>query len=132
MARTSDLFVGTSESADAVIAALEHAFGASFTRPPGEDPYLPLGHVTLYAGGHHQDDEEIKGSDGSWRWRPLRSEYPHRVEVRDLDHDVDRQLAAARQVFDALKATGRWKLALVDNVQRLLDSYEPDSGPHPA
>jgi hypothetical protein len=128
MARTTDLFVGTSEPADAVIAALEHAFGASFTRLQDEDPYLPLGQVTVYVGSHHQDDEEIKGPDGSWQWLPLRSQYPYRVEVRDLDHDADRQLATARQVFDALKAVGRWNLALVDDMQQLLDSYDRGTG----
>ena len=129
MARTTDLFVGASEPASAIIAALEHAFNATFTQLEGEDPYLPLGPVTVYVGSHHQDDDDIKGPDGSWQLLPLRSEYPHRVEVRDLGHDADRQLSTARQVFDVLKATGRWKLALVDDMQQLLDSYDPNVGP---
>jgi hypothetical protein len=132
MARTTDLFVGTSEPASAVISALEDAFGASVTRLSDEDPYLSLGPVTVYVGSHHQDDDEIKGPDGSWQWLPLRSQYPHRVEVRDLDHDADRQLAVAREVFDALKAAGRWKLVLVDDMQQLLDSYDPGGQGVPA
>jgi hypothetical protein len=127
MARTTDLFVGTSEPVSEVITALERAFGSSFTFSPDEDPYLPLGSVTLYVGGHHQDDDEIKGPDGAWQWLPLHSAYPHRVELRDLDHDASRQMSAARQVFDALKAAGRWKLVLVDDMQQLLDSYDPDT-----
>ena len=128
MARTTDLFVGTSEPPGAVISALEDSFGASVTRLPDEDPYLSLGPVAVYVGSHHQDDDDIKGPDGSRLWLPLRSQYPLRVEVRDLDHDADRQLASAREVFDALKAAGRWKLVLVDDMQQLLDSYDPDGG----
>ena len=60
------------------------------------------------------------------------------MEVRDLDRDLDRgldrdldrQLATARQVFDVLKAAG-WRLALVDDMQQLLDIYDPDSGLRP-
>jgi hypothetical protein len=54
MARTTDPFVGTSEPADAVIAALEHAFGASFTRLQDKDPYDLVDRYRgrLLHGGH--------------------------------------------------------------------------------
>ena len=128
MARNTDLFVGTSEPTSAVISVLEHAFGIPFTHSKGEDPYLPLGEVTVYIGGHHQDDDEIKGPDGTWEWLPLHSEYPIRVEIRDLDHNEERQLSTARRVYDVLKAAGRWRLALVDDMQQLLDTHEPSDG----
>jgi hypothetical protein len=47
------------------------------------------------------------------------------VEVRDLDCNPDRQLAAARQLYEALKAAGKWKLVLADDMQKVIDSYEP-------
>jgi hypothetical protein len=47
------------------------------------------------------------------------------VEVRDLDRDPDRQLATARQIYEALKASGKWKLVLGDDMQKVIDMYEP-------
>ena len=125
MARTVDLLVGTEEPLSAVIAIIEHALGETFTGPGahGEPAHLAHDRADIYAGPHHFDDGDLQAPDGT----PLglHSQYPHWVEVRDLDRDQDRQLATARQLYEALKAIGKWKLVLADDMQKVIDTYEP-------
>jgi hypothetical protein len=127
MSRTSHVFAGPDEPARAVREALEAALGGSFTYPieEGEDPYLTHGRADIYVGPHDYEDDMVPSGDGSWV--PLHSQYPHNIEIRDIDRDIERQQALARQVFEALRALGRWRLVYIDDMQRLVDSYEPES-----
>jgi hypothetical protein len=125
MARTVDLLVSTDEPLSAVTSVIEQALGGIFTDPSTDDgqAHLAYDRTDIYAGPHHFDDGDLEASDGT----PLQlhSHYPHWVEVRDLDRDQDRQLATARRLYEALKAAGKWKLVLADDMQKVIDTYEP-------
>jgi hypothetical protein len=125
MARTVDLLVGTDEPLSAVTAVIERALGGTFTGPStgGEPAHLAHDRTDIYAGPHHFDDGDLQAPDGTPL--DLHSQYPYWVEVRDLDRDPDRQLATARQIYEALKASGKWKLVLADDMQKVIDMYEP-------
>jgi hypothetical protein len=125
MARTVDLLVGTDEPLSAVTAVIEQALGGTFTDPGTDDApaHLAYDRTDIYAGPHHFDDGDLQAPDGTPL--DLHSRYPHWVEVRDLDRDPDRQLATARRLYEALKAVGKWKLVLADDMQKVIDTYEP-------
>lgn len=66
--------------------------------------------------------------------RGLRFEdYPLLVTIRDRDRDQERQEYAAKDLFDALAATGRYRLMLTQDLQRLvaLHPTEPGTGSEP-
>jgi hypothetical protein len=119
------IFAGPDEPPSAVRDVIESVLGGRFTFPAekGEDPYLVYERADVYVGPHDHEDDEIAFPDG--RWVRLRTVYPHRVEVRDIDRDTKRQQALARRIFDALRADGRWQLVYVDDMQAVLDSYQP-------
>jgi hypothetical protein len=66
-----------------------------------------------------------------WRgtWVPLHSQYPHSIEVRDIDKDIERQQALARRIFEALKALRQWQLVYIDDMQQVIDSCNPEDSP---
>jgi hypothetical protein len=119
------IFAGPNEPSGAIRTVIETVLGGSFTFPSeqGEDPYLVHERADVYVGPHDHEDDEITFPDGAWV--PLRSRYPHRVEVRDLDRDIARQEAVASRIFDALKTDGRWQLVYIDDMQAVLDSFPP-------
>jgi hypothetical protein len=121
MARTVDLLVGTEDLVSAVTVAIEDALGATLANPAadGEPAHLAVDRTDIYVGPHHFDDGDLHKPDGTPQ--SLRSQYTHWVEVRDLD----RQLATARRLYEAFWATGSWKLVLADDVQKVIDSYDP-------
>jgi hypothetical protein len=125
VSRSTLIFAGPDEPANAVRAVIESVLGGRFTFPAetGEDPYLVHERADVYVGPHDHEDDEITSADGAWI--PLGTGYPHRIEVRDLDRDTDRQQALGRQIFDALRADGRWQLVYIDDMQAVLDSYQP-------
>ncbi len=53
----------------------------------------------------------------------LRSEYPAMIEVRDTSGNHQRQQEVASQIFTALKLAGRWRAVYIDDMQKVLDSY---------
>lgn len=116
-------------SADAPIedirSLIEQALGGTFTTSTYDEPYLASGRTDIYATtGHEYEDDDLTWPDGTWV--PLQSDYPHWIEVRNLDKDLDQQHTTARHIFDALKKAGRWRLLHVDNM-KLLDSHDPAS-----
>jgi hypothetical protein len=125
VSQSSLVFAGPDEPVSAVRELIQSALGGSFTFPPqeNEDPYLAYERADVYVGPHDHEDDEVAFDDGSWV--PLRSQYPHRVEIRDIDRDVECQEALARRVFDVLKADGRWQVVYIDDMQRVVDSYQP-------
>lgn len=56
---------------------------------------------------------------------PLETEYPHWIDVRSRQHDIEQQRDVGQRIFDILKQTGRWKLVYLDNFERVADSYAP-------
>jgi hypothetical protein len=125
VSHTTLIFAGPDEPASAVRDVIESVLGGRFTFPAeeGEDPYLVHERADVYVGPHDHEDDEIAFADGAWV--PLRTAYPHRIEVRDIDRDTERQQALADRIFDALRADGRWQLVYIDDMQAVLDSYQP-------
>ncbi len=123
MSRPTHLFIGGELSTPDITATIEAAFGATFTVPEDDTPHLIHGNADIYAGTHDFDDDDLRWPDGTTI--ALRSEYPHHLEVRDTTRDHAHQQELARRAFETLKATGRGKLLYVDNLQHILDSYDP-------
>lgn len=123
MSRHTYVFVGSPGQADAVMRVIEATFGRSFITESGTDPYLRLDPVAIYVGGHEFDDGDIDFPDGSPV--PLGSQYPCLVDVRDVTKNTQHQEEAATQIFDALKADNRWKVVYIDDMQKVLGSYDP-------
>jgi hypothetical protein len=119
------IFAGPDQPSSAVRDVITAVLGGTFTVPAeqGEDPYLVHERADVYVGPHDHEDDDIAFPGGPWV--PLRSGYPHSVEIRDIDRDIDRQQALAAKIFDALRADGRWQLVLIDDMQTVLDSYQP-------
>jgi hypothetical protein len=123
MSRHTYVFVGSPGEADAVMRVIEGALGGSFATEPGSDPYLRLDPLAIYVGGHEFDDDDIDFPDGSPV--PLGSQYPTLIDTRDVTKDDGRQEEAATGIFDALKAENRWKVVYIDDMQKVLRSFDP-------
>jgi hypothetical protein len=83
--------------------------------------------VAIYVGEHDFDDDDIAWPGGSDV--PLRSMYPTMIEFRDTGGDQQRQQAIAAQVFAALESAGRWPAVYIDDMQKVVDSYQrPEMG----
>jgi hypothetical protein len=54
------------------------------------------------------------------------------IEFRDTSGDQQRQQAIAGKVFAALESAGRWPAVYIDDMQKVLDSYQrPEAGHFP-
>lgn len=123
MSRQTFIFVSAQAQDPDLMHLVEQALGGTFRYEEGSDPYIRVGSVAVYAGGHEFDDDDIAWPDGSDV--PLRSMYPAMIEIRDTGGDQERQQAVASQVFDALAVAGRWRAVFIDDMQKVLDSYHP-------
>jgi hypothetical protein len=123
MSRQTYIFVGAPAQDPDLMRLVEQALGGTFRYEEGSDPYIRVGAVAVYAGGHEFDDDDIAWPGGSDI--PLRSMYPAMIEFRDTDGDQQRQLATAGKVFAALESAGRWRAVSIDDMQKVLDSYLP-------
>ncbi len=47
------------------------------------------------------------------------------IEVRDTSGNHQRQQEVASQIFTALKLAGRWRAVYIDDMQKVLDTYDP-------
>lgn len=47
------------------------------------------------------------------------------IEIRDTTGDHRRQEEVAGKIFDALRAEGRWPVVYIDDMQKVLNHYEP-------
>lgn len=75
---------------------------------------------------HRFDDETLEWPDGTFI--KLRTAYPYRLDIRDVERDEKRQMEVGRRVYRALKDAGHWRVLLVDDMQDLIDHYEPPEG----
>ncbi len=92
-------------------------------RSPGpSDPYVRVGTVAVYVGGHEFDDD-ITWPEGSEI--ALRSEYPAMIEIRETSGDHQCQQEIAGKIFTALESAGRWRAVYIDDMQKVLDTYDP-------
>jgi hypothetical protein len=103
---------------------IEQVLGRPFIREEGSDPYIRVGTVAVYVGGHEFDDDDIAWPQDSDI--PLRSEYPAMIEIRDTGGDLQRQQEIAREIFAALRSAGGHRAVYIDDMQKILDSYNPE------
>ena len=81
MSRQTFIFVSAPAQDADLMHLIEQALGGQFIRAEGSDPYIRVGTVAVYIGGHGFDDDDIawpQGSDIS-----LQSQYPAMIEIRD-------------------------------------------------
>lgn len=122
MAKTVDLFVGSEAPLTEIRDVIEAAVGEAFGTNRNGQPVVPVGTTSIYlADTHHFDDEDVQWPDGSWI--KLESDYPNWIQVRD--RDLDHQLGVAQKVYRALKEIGRWRVVLINDMQRVIDQYAP-------
>ncbi|MFF2661454.1 hypothetical protein ACFVUH_29335 [Kitasatospora sp. NPDC058032] len=115
MSTHHEVFVERAEgvSHDQLVADVEAACGVPLL-PSGnefDDRYAGFDRTKVWLAFSHEFEED-KGI-------PF-ERYDSYLDVKDVDGDLVRQEAAARRFYDALAATGRYRLALVLDVQRLI------------
>jgi len=123
MSRQTFIFVGTTAQDADLVRLVEHALGRPFTHEEGSDPYIQAGTVAVYLGGHEFDDDDITWPGGSVI--PLHSKFPAMIETRDTSGNQLRQQEIADQIFAALRSGGHWPAVYIDDMQKVLDHYEP-------
>jgi hypothetical protein len=121
MSRQTFIFVSAQAHNEDLMHLVEQAISGRFIHEEGSDPYIRVGTVAVYVGGHEFDDDDIAWPEGSDI--ALRSEYPAMIEVRDTSGNHRRQQEVAGQIFTALKSAGRWRAVYIDDMQKVLDSY---------
>ena len=121
MSRQTFIFVGVPARDADLMHLIEQALGQQFIRAEGSDPYVRVGTVAVYAGGHEFDDDDIAWPQGPDI--PLQSEYPAMIEIRDTGGDLQRQREIAGEIFAALRSAGRHRAVYIDDMQKVLDSY---------
>jgi hypothetical protein len=123
MSRQTFIFVGTTARDTDLRPLVEQALGGHFRSEEGSDPYLRVGAVAVYLGGHEFDDDDITWPEGSEI--PLHSKFPVMIETRDTSGDHRHQQEVADKIFQALRAEGRWPIVYIDDMQKVMDRYEP-------
>jgi len=123
MSRQTFIFVSAPAQDADLMHLIERALGGQFTRAEGSDPYIRVGAVAVYVGGHEFDDDDIAWPQGSDI--PLQSEYPAMIEIRDTGGNLQHQQEIAAKIFAALRSTGRYRAVYIDDMQKVLDSYSP-------
>jgi hypothetical protein len=116
MSRQTFIFVSAPAQDADLMHLIEQALGGQFIRAEGSDPYIRVGTVAVYVGGHEFDDDDIAWPQGSDI--PLQSEYPAMIEVRDTGGDLQRQREIARKIFAALRSAGRHRAVYIDDMQK--------------
>jgi hypothetical protein len=124
MSRQTFIFVSAPVLDADLIHLIEQALGGQFVRAEGSDPYIRVGTVAVYVGGHEFDDDDIAWPQGSDI--PLQSEYPAMIEIRDTGGDLQRQQEIASKIFTALRSVGRYEAVYIDDMQKVLNSYSPE------
>jgi hypothetical protein len=123
MSRQTFIFVSARAQDEDLMHLVEQAIGGRFIHEEGSDPYIRVGTVAVYVGGHEFDDDDIAWAEGSDI--ALRSEYPAMIEIRDTSGDQQRQQEIASKIFTTLESAGRWRAVYIDDMQKVLDGYNP-------
>lgn len=118
MSTYHEIFVHTTEPPETLLADLAAICGSAFEK-------IVDGQVD-YAS---HTDTAFVDLDLSHEFEPDRDmpfdQYEFLVTVRDRDRDQERQEQSAREIFDGLAATGRYRLMLTHDLQRLLAIFPP-------
>jgi hypothetical protein len=123
MSRQTFIFVQAQPHDADLEHLVEQALGQRFTQEEGSDPFIRVGTVAVYVGGHEFDDDDITGPEGTDV--PLHRKYPTMIEVRDTAGEYQHQVEVADKVFNALRSQGRWGIVHVDDMQKVVNSYQP-------
>lgn len=118
MSAYHQIFIHTDRPLDILLADLASASGAALR--PCEDEFIDYSVSVQRAAVElelHHDFEEDFGI-------PF-ERYESLVTIRDFDSDKDREEVVARRIFSHLASTGRYSLALVFDLQRLLTASPP-------
>jgi hypothetical protein len=127
MSRQTFIFVGTTAQDADLVRLVEQALGRPFTHEEGSDPYIRAGTVAVYLGGHEFDDDDITWPGGPVI--PLHSKFPAMIEARDTSGSQLRQHEIADQIFAALRSGGHWPAVYIDDMQKVLDRFDPAKSP---
>ncbi|MEG3975991.1 hypothetical protein QT970_15405 [Microcoleus sp. herbarium8] len=123
MSRTLDIFVDFPQGLEHLIKELEFILALKFELiSDGTDNWYEFHNstITLTVGNHDfENDRDIKFE-----------EYPYNLSIRALNisNELDRQKWRddfASYVFQKLKATERYRLMLVDDLQVKLEEFAP-------
>lgn len=113
--------IGSTELS-AVVTDLNAALGTTFARQPSDyADYLSVGDgVALDLGGHDFDNDQDMAFE----------EFPYVITVRNIGGDAERRQHQARELFERLRGTGRYRLLLTADLQQRLGAFDPagDSG----
>lgn len=102
---------------DALVPQLNEALDAAFSRQPSDyGEYLSVGDgIALDLGGHEFENDRDMTFE----------EFPYVITVRSIGSNGERRLRCARDVFQKLRQTGRYRLLLTADLQQRLDAFDP-------
>jgi hypothetical protein len=110
-----DVFIATGDPATAVQGVIATALGTRFQ--PSQElepiPALAVDTTSVFFHDGHPFEDDVNF--------PV-SRYRYWVSVQDSARDEDRQLAIAKRVFDAVKASG-WPVLLSHGLQGTMASH---------
>jgi hypothetical protein len=113
MSTYHQIFVHSAEPSGTLLADLTAICGAPFaTIDDGQVDYASHTDTAFV-------DLELSHEFDADRDMPI-DQYPWLITIRDRDRDQERQERVAREIFDALATTGRYRLMLTRDLQRLL------------
>ena len=103
------------------MAVIEAVLGRPVITEPGGDPYVRADPLAVSISGHDFDDADIHSPTGMPL--ALKTAYPHLIEVRDTEGNLQRQQDAAALIFAAIKADGQFEAVLIDDMQHVVDFF---------
>ena len=127
MSQSMDIFVVTNESLTAFISALESLLNVKFQVRSRQDEtwYEHVAPQLILVASEHsfENDRDLNFE-----------EYRYDISLRPINYKSEadwKQIrsAAADQLFQRLKATDRYGLMLVDDVQRKMAEFHPARSP---
>ena len=138
MARHVDIFISTKQSLDELIKELELVFKIRL-KPLSEKSFFSYGFSL-------KENNACEVGEKSFHCpSALKSWFVNGGEDSDLDFEIyeyilrvnpglvhpkekyEQQDKAARSIFEKLKATGKYRLMLIDDVQVKMDEFSPDT-----
>jgi hypothetical protein len=126
MSYANNLFLDSPVALEAISREVGDLLGIAFQRvDSGEGPTYQYNSPDCFLslrGGHGMvNDRDMKFEDYAYQLEVLSR------RTSDSKRDRDKCSQFARRLFEKLKITGRHRLLLVENLQKKLDSFEPES-----